>query len=39
MVTSLPVWLGIQALFHTIQFVLAGVVIGLAYRRVGRDGV
>ena len=38
-VTSLPTWLGIQALFHTVQFVLAGAVIGLVYGRVNRDGV
>jgi len=39
MVTSMPVWLGIQALFHTIQFVLAGALIGLAYGRVNQHGV
>ena len=39
MVASMPVWLGIQALFHTIQFVLAGAVIGLAYGRLGEHGV
>ena len=39
MVASMPVWLGIQALFHTIQFVLAGAVIGLAYGRLGKHGV
>ena len=39
MVTSIPTWLGIQALFHTVQFVLAGAVIGLAYRRMGKHGV
>ena len=37
--SSRPVWLGIQALFHTVQFVLAGAVIGLVYGRVNRDGV
>ena len=36
---SMPVWLGIQALFHTIQFVLAGAVIGLAYGRLDKHGV
>ena len=39
MVASMPVWLGIQALFHTIQFVLAGAVIGLAYGRLDKHGV
>ena len=39
MVTSIPTWLGIQALFHAVQFVLAGALIGLAYGRMGRDGV
>ncbi len=39
MVTSMSAWLGIQALFHTIQFVLAGALIGLGYGRVNRDGV
>lgn len=33
LVTSIPVWMGIQALFHGVQFVLAGAVIGLAYGR------
>jgi len=39
MVASMPIWLGIQALFHTIQFVLAGALIGLAYGRIGKNGV
>jgi len=39
MVTSIPIWLGIQALFHTIQFVLAGALIGLAYGRLDTHGV
>ena len=39
MVASMPVWFGIQALFHTIQFVLAGAVIGLAYGRLDKHGV
>lgn len=39
MVTSMPVWLGIQALFHTVQFVLAGALIGLAYGKVDQHGV
>ena len=39
MVASIPLWLGIQALFHTIQFVLAGAVIGLAYGRLGTHGL
>lgn len=33
-VASMPVWMGIQALFHGIQFVLAGAAIGLAYGRI-----
>ena len=33
LVTSIPVWMGIQALFHGVQCVLAGAVIGLAYGR------
>lgn len=39
MVTSMPAWLGIQALFHAIQFVIAGALIGLAYGRMGKHGV
>lgn len=39
LVTSLPLWLGIQALFHAIQFVLVGIIIGLAYGRIDRHGV
>ncbi len=39
MVSSIPVWLGIQALFHAAQFVLAGSVIGLAYGKLGKHGV
>ncbi len=31
--------LGIQALFHTVQFVLAGSIIGLAYGRLDTHGV
>lgn len=32
-VSSMPHWLGIQATFHLIQFVLAGAGIGLIYGR------
>lgn len=39
MVSSMPLWLGIQTAFHAIQFVLAGAVIGLAYGRIGKNGV
>lgn len=39
MVASLPTWLGIQALFHVVQFVLAGAIIGLAYGKTDKHGV
>lgn len=39
MVAPLSTWLGIQALFHAVQFVLAGALIGLAYGRAGTHGV
>lgn len=31
-VASIPGWLGVQALFHVIQFALTGVILGLVYR-------
>ncbi|MBI3291975.1 MAG: DUF1761 domain-containing protein [Elusimicrobia bacterium] len=38
-VAPISTWLGIQALFHAVQFVLAGALIGLAYGRTGTHGV
>ena len=35
MVSPLSTWLGIQALFHATQFILAGALIGLAYGKEG----